>query len=241
MHPLDRLALAKLDDVARAVSSAYREYRLHDVYLALIAFDADDLSGFYIDALKDPLYSGERDGERRRSAQTALFETLKALVAMLAPLTSFTSEEAWQHVPERLRGDAFSAFDLQLPAGSERGTFELAQLEEWAALKRLRAVVASSEGMRDFQLQADVYAPAALAAQLALLGDDLREALIVSGLQLHVDGDMEPGAEPRVVLSPAAGEKCERCWKYLALGSDPLHPALCAPCAAIVRGFDAAA
>ncbi len=241
MHPLDRLALAKLDDVARAVSSAYREYRLHDVYLALIAFDAEDLSSFYIDALKDPMYSGERDGERRRSAQTALFETLKALVAMLAPLTSFTSEEAWQHVPERLRGDAFSAFDLQLPAGSERGTFELAQLEEWAALKRLRAVVASSEGMRDFQLQADVYAPAALAAQLALLGDDLREALIVSGLQLHVDGDMEPGAEPRVVLSPAAGEKCERCWKYLALGSDPLHPALCAPCAAIVRGFDAAA
>ncbi len=241
LHPLDRLALAKLDDVARSVSSAYREYRLHDVYLALIAFDAEDLSSFYIDALKDPMYSGERDGKRRRSAQTALFEILKASIAMLAPLTSFTSEEAWQHVPGRLRGDAFSAFDLPLSAGSERGTLEKAQLDEWAALKRLRATVASAEGMRDFQLQADVYAPAALAAKLAALGDDLREALIVSDLHLHVDPEAAAEAEPRVVLSPASGEKCERCWKYLALGSDPLHPTLCAPCAAIVRGFDAAA
>ena len=241
MHPLDRLALAKLDDVARLVSSAYREYRLHDVYLALIAFDAEDLSSFYIDALKDPMYSGERDGERRRSAQTALFEILKALVAMLAPLTSFTSEEAWQHLPERLRGDAFSAFDLPLPAGSERGTLEKAQLDEWAALKRLRAVVASSEGMRDFQLQADVHVAPATLAKLAALGDDLREALIVSGVQLHEDTAVAPEAEPRVVLSPASGDKCERCWKYLPLGSDPLHPTVCAPCAAIVRGFDAAA
>jgi isoleucyl-tRNA synthetase len=241
LHLLDGLALGKLDDVARQVSSAYHEYRLHDVYLALIAFDAEDLSSFYIDALKDPMYSGERDGKRRRSAQTALFEILKALVAMLAPLTSFTSEEAWQHLPERLRGDYFSAFDLPLPSGSERGTLEKAQLEEWAAIKRLRAVVASAEGMRDFQLQADVHAAPALLAKLTALGDDLREALIVSGLQLHEDTAASPDAEPRVILSPATGEKCERCWKYLALGSDPLHPTLCAPCAAIVRGFDAAA
>jgi isoleucyl-tRNA synthetase len=241
MHPLDKLALAKLDDVARTVSTAYREYRLHDVYLALIAFDAEDLSSFYIDALKDPMYSGERDGRRRRSAQSALFEILKSLIAMLAPLTSFTSEEAWQHVPERLRGDAFSAFDLPLPAGSERGTFEKAQLDEWAAVKRLRAVVASAEGMRDFQLQATVRAPVALAAKLGALGDDLREALIVSDLHVHADATMAPDAEPVVTLSPATGGKCERCWKYLPLGSDPLHPTLCAPCAAIVRGLDAAA
>jgi isoleucyl-tRNA synthetase len=63
----------------------------------------------------------------------------------------------------------------------------------------------------------------------------------VSDLHLHVDPEAAAEAEPRVVLSPASGEKCERCWKYLPLGSDPLHPTLCAPCAAIVRGFDAAA
>jgi isoleucyl-tRNA synthetase len=86
-----------------------------------------------------------------------------------------------------------------------------------------------------------VRAPVALAARLAALGDDLREALIVSDLHLHADAALAPDAEPSVVLSPATGGKCERCWKYLPLGSDPLHPTLCAPCAAIVRGYDAAA
>ncbi|HMD01979.1 MAG TPA: class I tRNA ligase family protein, partial [Candidatus Baltobacteraceae bacterium] len=237
MAPLDRLALAKLDDVAHAVRNAYREYRLHDVYLALIAFDAD-LSGFYIDALKDPMYSGARDGARRRSAQSALFAILRALAALLAPLLSFTAEEAWQHVPARLRDDASSAFDLPMPAGSERGAHEALELERWELLKRMRAVVAASEGMRDFQLQARVRASSALEPQLRALGDDLRAALIVSALTLETEADL-PESEPRIVLQPAEGEKCERCWKYLPLHGDPRHPALCVPCAEIVRTFDA--
>ena len=72
-----------------------------------------------------------------------------------------------------------------------------------------------------------------------LLGDGLREALIVSALHLEVDASMAAGSEPRVVLSPAEGDKCARCWKTLPLGTDPLHPTLCAPCSAIVREFDA--
>jgi isoleucyl-tRNA synthetase len=239
LEPIDRLALAKLDDVAHAVSTAYLEYRLHDVYLALIAYDGEDLSRFYIDALKDPMYSGERDGHRRRSAQTTLYTILKALAALLAPLLSFTAEEAWQHVPLALRGASGSVFDLDLPHGSERGSHEAAELATWEMVKRLRATVASSEGMRDFQLQAHVFAAPDVEAALRALGDGLREALIVSDLQLEVDATMAAGSEPRVVLSPAAGEKCARCWKTLPLGSDPLHPTLCAPCSAIVREFDA--
>jgi hypothetical protein len=73
---------------------------------------------------------------------------------------------------------------------------------------------------------------------LRALGDNLREALIVSAAEVEVDDEL---LEPRVVLSPARGEKCARCWKYLPLRSDPLHPTLCAPCAAIVRDFDSAA
>jgi isoleucyl-tRNA synthetase len=239
LEPIDRLALAKLDDVAQAVSKAYLEYRLHDVYLALIAYDGEDLSRFYIDALKDPMYSGERDGHRRRSAQTALFTILKALAALLAPLLSFTAEEAWQHVPLALRGTSDSVFDLDLPHGSERGTHEAAELATWEMVKRLRAGVASSEGMRDFQLQAHVFAAPDVEPALRALGDGLREALIVSSLQLEIDPAMAAGSEPRVVLSPAEGDKCARCWKTLPLGSDPLHPTLCAPCTAIVREFDA--
>ena len=234
MEPLDRLALARLDDVAHRIVTSYEEYRLHDVYLALVAYDGEDLSGFYIDVLKDPMYSGARDGARRRSAQSALFEILRSLCALTAPLLSFTAEEAWQAVPERLRGDALSVFDLQLPRGSERGTHELADLARWTLLKNLRAEVAGSEGIRDFQLQAHVHAPAALEPALRALGDNLREALIVSAADLSVDPALGPNDAPRVVLSPAEGGKCSRCWKTLPLGFDPAHPALCAPCAGIV-------
>ncbi|HEY0798094.1 MAG TPA: hypothetical protein VGD50_03035, partial [Candidatus Baltobacteraceae bacterium] len=85
------------------------------------------------------------------------------------------------------------------------------------------------------QLQAHVYATGKAYERLQALGDNLREALVVSALVLHDDA---ASSEPRVVLSQADGDKCSRCWKYLQLGSDPLHPTLCASCTAIVRAFD---
>jgi isoleucyl-tRNA synthetase len=94
LEPIDRLALMKFDDVARTIVTAYETYRLHDVYLTLIAYDTEDLSRFYIDVLKDPMYSGARDGKRRRSAQTAIFTILRGLCALTAPLLSFTAEES---------------------------------------------------------------------------------------------------------------------------------------------------
>lgn len=234
LEPIDRLALARLDDLSHTIVKAYEEYRLHDVYLALIEFDGDDLSGFYIDVLKDPMYSGERGGKRRRSAQTALFAILRSLCALMAPILSFTAEEAWQSVPARLRGEGLSVFDLELPRGSERGTHEAAELAQWHRLKRMRAVVAAAEGMRDFQLQAHVHAAAASEPALRALGDNLREALVVSALSLDVDSGIAADADPRVVLAPAEGGKCSRCWKTLPLGQDHAHPMLCTPCATIV-------
>jgi isoleucyl-tRNA synthetase len=235
LEPLDRLALARLDDLARVVTHAYDEFRLHDVYLALIAFDGEDLSSFYIDLLKDPMYSGERDGRRRRSAQTALFIILRSLCALLAPLLSFTAEEAWQFVPVRLRADGASVFDLEIPRGSERGAHEAVDLAMWTRLRQMRSVVATAEGMRDYQLRANVHASGALEPKLRALGDNLREALAVSGVTLLVDPALAADAEPRIELIPAEGGKCSRCWKTLPLGGDPQHPQLCAPCATIVR------
>jgi len=236
LEPIDRLALARLDDLANTVVKHYEAYRLHDVYLALVEYDTADLSSFYVDVLKDPMYSGPRAGARRKSAQTALFTILEALCALLAPILSFTAEEAWQYVPGALRGDRLSVFDLQLPRGSERGKAELEELSRYELLKRLRSIVAAADGPRDFALQARVYAPPALEPALRELGDNLREALVVSALELHADPTL--GEEPRIELSPAAGGKCARCWKTLPLGDDELHPALCGPCATIVRTFD---
>jgi isoleucyl-tRNA synthetase len=89
--------------------------------------------------------------------------------------------------------------------------------------------------MRDFQLQAHVRAPGSIEPALRALGDNLREALIVSALELELEPGLDSGAEPAVALMPAAGGKCSRCWKTLPLGEDAAHPLLCAPCAAIVR------
>ncbi len=237
LEPIDHLALMRLDDVAHRVVEAYKTYRLHDVYLALVDFDTADLSSFYIDSLKDPLYSGVRDGRRRRSAQTVVYTILEALCALFAPLLSFTAEEAWQYVPAALRTGRVSVFDLSLPRGSARGSAELAGLELWETLKRLRTIVAASDGERDFALAARVYASEAIAPGLERLGDGLREALVVSALSLHVDPALAPG-EARVELSAAPGAKCPRCRKTLPSSDDALHPTLCAPCVAIVRAYD---
>jgi isoleucyl-tRNA synthetase len=229
MEPLDRLVLAKLDAVARDVVAAYRDFRLHDAYIALQRFDSDDLSAFYVDALKDRVYTSAPNEPRRRSAQSAVLEIFRTVAVLAAPILSFTAEEAWQMLPAALRGDAESVFDLSFP---HVAALDADALETWDQLRALRAQVASSEGLRDFQLDATVTVPRALVPRFAALGDGLREALVVSTLR---GVDASNGDTLAVRTDPAAGEKCERCWKYLPLGNDHDHPSLCAPCAAIVR------
>jgi isoleucyl-tRNA synthetase len=229
MEPLDRLALAAFDAFAGDVANHYRSFRLHDAYLAIQRFDKEDLSAFYGDALKDRLYSSSRNAARRRSGQSALFEIFRTTSALLAPILSFTAEEAWQHLSEDLRGADESVFDLSFPRVEAS---DVEAVTAWNALKELRAQVAASEGVRDFQLDGYVEVARPLYDRFVALGDNLREALVVSALR-----GLEPSADgaSRVRLVPAAGEKCQRCWKYLPLGIDPAHPALCESCAAIVR------
>ncbi|HZW52736.1 MAG TPA: isoleucine--tRNA ligase [Candidatus Elarobacter sp.] len=233
MEPIDRLALTALDAFAARVVDAYRRFDLHDAYVAIQQFDKEDLSAFYVDALKDRLYSSAPDAARRRSAQSALLEIFRTMCVLLAPVLSFTAEEAWQHLAPELRGDAESVFDVAFP---QPAALDDEGLAAWALLKELRAQVAASEGVRDFQLDAQVELPYAAFDRLTALGDGLREALVVSSLR-----GVAPSANgaATVVVVPAEGEKCQRCWKYLPLGTDPAHPALCASCAAIVRDLPA--
>ncbi|MGH7727412.1 MAG: isoleucine--tRNA ligase, partial [Vulcanimicrobiaceae bacterium] len=212
--PLDRLALVRFDALAGAVAEHYRAFRLHDVYLALVEYDTSELSRFYIDLLKDPMYSGQRDGLRRRSAQSALLAILEGMLAMLAPILSFTAEEAWQHLPEALRAGRASVFELDLPRPRAAGPQDRADLGFWERLRELRATVAAHTEPRDFALQAHVVAGSALGERLAALGDGLREALVVSACTLAADPALAAD-DVRIELAPAGGEKCARCWKYL--------------------------
>jgi isoleucyl-tRNA synthetase len=232
LEPVDRLALAALDRLSKDVVEHYRAFRLHDAYLALVAFDNDDLSRFYIAALKDRLYSSAPAANRRRSAQTVLLEMLRTIAVLLAPVLSFTAEEAWQSLPPELRGAFESVFDIPFP---QIAAVDAAALADWQRLKDLRAQVAAT-GTVDFALDARVALPAADVERFTALGDNLREALIVSallGIVPTADGTAA------VATEPAHGEKCARCWKYLPLGSAPKHPQLCATCTQIVTDLHA--
>ena len=154
---------------------------------------------------------------------------------LLAPILSFTAEEAWQSLDPALRGAAESAFDLSLPPVVP---VDDAGVATWGLLKKLRAEVAANEGLRDFQLDAAVAVEAPFYERLLALGDGLREALVVSALR---DVCVAAGDASQVTVFPAAGAKCQRCWKYLPLGTDPAHPTLDATCAAIVRAWEASA
>src|SRR5581483_6963934 len=114
-------------------------------YLALVEFD-NEFSAFYVDAVKDRLYTSARDSDRRRSAQSAALEMLRTLCVLLAPVLSFTAEEAWQFLPGTLKEQAVSVFDLSFPRIDH---VDEEALGLWAQLRSLRAQVASNDGARD--------------------------------------------------------------------------------------------
>ena len=231
MEPLDALACEQADRWVGRVRELLHVFDLHAAYLEIVRFEGEDLSSFYLDALKDRLYSSAANSSRRRSAQSAVLHILRQMLAVIAPLLSFTAEEAWQAVPEALRGESDSVFDLS-PETGQPASEKSAAL--WQLLKELRQQVAANESPRDFEADASsVVVPASMLNDVTALGDGLREALVVSNVE-SVHGD---GEERRVYLQPAKGSKCKRCWKYLPLGTDPNHLLLCAPCAAIVSSL----
>lgn len=237
MQPLDRLACGIADAFAVDVRAAYRRFAIHDAYLLAIDFESA-MSGLYFDALKDPLYSRAANDPRRRSAQSALLYLLERLLAALAPVLSFTAEEAWQALPEALRRGRESVFDTLLGGASLKRETRAADVELWETLRDLRARVASVESPHDFEAKARLDVAPALYRKLAALGDNLREALIVSQLELRASDSADQGAVALDVV-PAEGEKCRRCWKYRPLGTDPRYPDVCAECAAVVAAIDA--
>ncbi len=188
--------------------------------------------------LKDPLYSRAENDSRRRSAQSALLYALRRLLTAIAPILSFTAEEAWQEIPADLRGDEASVFDSSFDAARIKVEALRDDLALWEVLRTLRAQVAANPSGRDFELGGEVFAAPALYARLESLGDNLREALVLSHLHLSKVEDGSFEARPQQVelkLFGAHGEKCARCWKFRDLGSDPQHPSICSDCAGVVR------
>jgi isoleucyl-tRNA synthetase len=231
MQPFDRLSCAIVDRFVLDVKAFYDVFEIHDAYLRIVELESS-LSSLYFDAIKDPLYSLARNDPRRRSAQSALLYALERILTAVAPILSFTAEEAWQELPEALRRGRASVFDTSFlsPDDASPALDEAAAL--WNVLRNLRATVAASASPRDYEAGLTVSASPDLYGALHALGDNLREAMVVSQLTL----EKTEGAENvSAVIGPAAGKKCKRCWKYRDLGTDPKHPDICADCANVVN------
>ena len=241
----DQWILAETDDLVRRCRAWYDEYAFHRVYHAIYEFVTTDLSAVYFDVSKDRLYTSAPNSPQRRSAQTALYRISHALTRLLAPLISFTAEEAWQHLP-KLAGDPDSVHLAVFPEpGQLAGDLTEAQrnrIAQWPRLMEVRdQVLKSLEVARQdrvigapLEAQVQISANGDLFPLLQEYLDELPGLFIVS--QIHLQ--QAPQGELQVTVSRAEGIKCERCWKYKNdIGSDPKFPTICASCARAVRDF----
>jgi len=242
MLALDRWAVQRARTLQQEIIAAYDSYGFHQVYQGLHHFCVDELSSFYLDVLKDRIYTMPRTSRGRRSAQTAMFHVLEALVRWMAPILSFTAEEIWRYMPGQRATSVFLESWYTAPA--DAGDAMTAD-DYWNQVLLIRGEVAHelekarTAGVLGASLEAevDLYADAGIRTQLAALGDELRFVLITSEARLHaLTGDATPGVNTaipglRVQVNPSAHAKCGRCWHRRAdVGSDPAHPTLCARC-----------
>lgn len=234
---LDRWALAYTERFQKEVLAEYGEFRFHNVVSMLQTFASADLGSFYLDVLKDRLYTTAPGSEARRSAQTALWYITKTLLRLMAPVLSFTAEEAFKVFSPNESETIFTERFEPLPevAGAE------ALLAKWDAVRTVRADLQKKieelrgEGQIGSSLQAVVRIEAAPAVYdaLASLGDELRFVMIVSVVELVKSAD----EETHFAVSASKEGKCERCWHYVAgIGSDAEHPTLCPRCASNLFG-----
>ena len=231
---IDRYALALTREMQEGVLADYRVYSFHTAVQRLHNFCSEDLGAFYLDILKDRLYTTAKAGRPRRAAQSALWHVLQTLTRLMAPILSFTAEEIWA-----LQCQSESVF-LGLWHELPRQAAEEARLANWGRLRELRGQALKRieelrvDGQVGSSLQADVtfHADDRDHDLLAGLGDDLRFVLITSAAKVvKADGDT------RVEVAALGHEKCERCWHVRAdVNADPAHPGLCGRCVSNLHG-----
>ena len=228
---IDQYALVRAAQLQKEIIGHYQVYEFHPVVAKIQLFCSEDLGGFYLDVLKDRLYTTAPKSLARRSAQTALHQITQALLRWMAPFLSFTAEEAWKIVghSETIYLEKFT----ELPEG------DAALLAKWTRIREIRDVVNKDieavrvEGKVGASLQAEVTISAQHEdlALLQSLADDLKFVLITSAAQA-VAGDALA-----VAVTPSEAAKCERCWHYRDdVGVNPAHPTLCGRCDSNLHG-----
>jgi isoleucyl-tRNA synthetase len=250
MDAIDRYMLHRLDLLVEKCTKAYEEYEFHAVYHALHNFCTVDLSSFYLDVLKDRLYTWGVDHPARRSSQTALAEILNVLLRLAAPILAFTTDEAWRFIPYAKQAGLpdsvhLAEFPRAMPAWRDE-----ALAAEWDRLWEIRSEVTQA---LEISRREGLFG-ASLEAEVGLIGGEGDEPLLAKYAAmlpaLFIVSNVvfpDPAAEKateiaglKLRVSRAPGEKCDRCWRYSpTVGQHVAHPALCDRCLAVVESLGA--
>jgi len=235
---IDRYALALVKNLQDELTADYARYEFHLIAQKLQTFCSEDLGGFYLDILKDRLYTAGENSKARRSAQNALYHITHSLMRLMAPILSFTAEEAWEVLGGRDDRSVFAEEwyglpDAQLDGGAIAGWLKIGA---WRARVNKQLEEARTAGLIGSALAAevDVYVAGQDYDVLVRLGDDLRFVFITSRATAH---RVATEAEQRIDVSASLHNKCERCWHYRAdVGSDASHPTICGRCVSNLFG-----
>jgi isoleucyl-tRNA synthetase len=242
---LDAWIVARAAALQQEIVAAYRAYEFHSIYQKIHNFCVVELGSVYLDVIKDRLYTTPRAGSPRRSAQTASWHVAQAMIRWLAPILSFTAEEAWRFLPgapsESVFFETWHEFPDLPPARLDWDWLLALRGGIGKELERLR--VAGEIGS-SLNAEVDLYCDSSAAAKLRALDDELRFLLIVSAVRVHgpeaaVPAEALPSGIPGVQLRAAAsgGTKCVRCWHVRHdVGQDAVHPELCGRCIVNVDG-----
>jgi isoleucyl-tRNA synthetase len=242
---IDRYALALTAQLQQELASDYEKYEFHLIVHKLQTFCSEDLGGFYLDVLKDRLYTAGVNSAARRSAQNALYHMTHSLLRLMAPILSFTAEEAWSVLHKSSDDSVFLHTWHELPKVPNAD----ALMQRWTKLRELRSSVQKQlEELRvagkigsSLAAEVELYAQGEGLAFLRSFDDDLRFAFITSQARVSDRQNahaLASGIDSVAMLAaPSMHEKCERCWHYRAdVGADPEHPTICARCVANLFG-----
>lgn len=247
---IDKWALHKLEVLKRKVTENYDKYEFYNLFQDIHYFAGVDMSAFYLDIIKDRLYTEGTNSIERRSAQTVMTEILVTLTKMIAPILSFTAEEIWETLPEVLKDresvlltDWYKENDEYLNPEIENKWVEIIKVRK-EANKFLEKARQGKDRIIGNSLDAKVMlhsTDAEIQKFLVENREKLELALIVSEVEIveNIDETFTKGEEATdlyIKVFHAEGEKCERCWKYSKeIGKDPEHPTLCPRCTSVLK------
>ncbi|MBQ8458548.1 isoleucine--tRNA ligase [bacterium] len=240
LKPIDKFALHKLNKLIEEVTVAFENYEFYKYFQSLQNFAAVDLSSFYLDIVKDRLYTAGKKSLSRRACQTVLFENLMALVKILAPVMPHQAEDIWQNIPEIQRGGLISILLSDFPVVNEKWNNPALEQDFTKILKSREVVSRAIEPLRadkkvGSSLEVAVYVKADDNEVLKANEADLADIYIVSQAHLTDNAPSDVLNEHKeegytVWVTKAQGEKCVRCWKYRDLNND----GICTDCAEAV-------